>query len=83
MRLIDADAFIEELKKEEWRLDEINTVENFKEIIERVQTAYDVEKVVEHLEKDAFIGRYGECDIYANVIKMDDAVKIVRNGGKE
>ncbi len=55
-------------------------------IFERVKelpTAYDVEKVVEQLKEVSF-ERYGNEGMGGEmVVNFDDAIEIVRNGGKE
>ena len=82
-RLIDADAFIEDIKTEivNLALDGLKGTprprEELYQIIDRINeqpTAYDVEKVIEQLS-NAKLG--GRCD--AGVV----AKEIVRNGGKE
>ena len=79
-RLIDADELIKTLIKEEWQLDQINTVENFEEIIlDKIPTAYDPEKVIEELEKDCFSPR----DYYGYAVDIEKAIEIVEKGGIE
>lgn len=50
-RLIDEKDLLDWLIKEEWRLDEVNTVEDFKEIIDKVPTAYSELGSVEELRE--------------------------------
>lgn len=92
MRLIDADALIEDLKK--WKgLDK--TIEAVLETINKQPTAYDLEAVVAELEENAL-----EHDIYGRKYSADrnvnsalnefdkrnayyKAIEIVRKGGVE
>lgn len=50
-RLIDEKDLLDLLKNEEWRLDEVNTVEDFKEIIDKVPTACSEFGSVEELKE--------------------------------
>ena len=50
-RLIDEKDLLDLLKNEEWRLDEVNTVEDFKEIIDKVPTACSEFGSVEELRE--------------------------------
>ena len=76
MRLIDADALKDTLLKYNY-----TTAHNqiFRYIDEQ-QTAYDVDKVVEQLEK--YRENFESRGILP-LVNMDYAVKVVRNGGKE
>lgn len=76
MRLVDADALIEKLKRASI-FEKITNAEdkNVFEIIDEQPTAYDIEKVVAELE-----------EVKANafddeVVIMNDAIEIVRKGG--
>lgn len=86
MRLIDADALIEEMRKTEEECENAMTCPSWwsaLSVIEKQPTAYDVEKVVAELEK--LPNR--EADYYyANsndVIDREDAIDIVKRGGVE
>ena len=72
MRLIDADAFERKVMcgDEEDVQDVIYSLRDF-------PTAYDVDKVVEQLEKES----YQEwCDL-PKVVELKDAIEIVKGGG--
>lgn len=88
MRLIDADTLVKDL------LEQIPLAENvpiFKDIIESQSTTYDVDKVVEQLNKAK---KYNldladtMLDIQKNgttryFICLEDAIKIVKAGGNK
>lgn len=83
MRLIDADEFIEYLgldvkNSREDNLGEIIALEDF----DRQPTAYDLNKVVEHLEnaKTNFIGMGTLQSAYFDK-GIDRAIEIVKSGG--
>lgn len=95
MRLIDADKLISHLK--DWLLQEAPfgvcepeslQYETIKECIEAVKeqsTAYNVDKVVEQLDKSS---DYYECDNAPNgtdcqMILLEQATEIVKGGGVE
>lgn len=69
-RLIDADDLIEELGKREYSREK----HDFKILIEKQPTAYDVEKVLAELEK---------LDRKTFRISPKDAIDIVKAGGVE
>lgn len=80
MRLIDADAFLQNL---------INCdigrkgLEKVIEVVKEQQTAYDLDKVVEKLEEErenvGFVKATTEVSAYIRGI--NDAIKIVKGGG--
>lgn len=77
MRLIDADAFIEDIgldeeNAREENLGEIVTLEDF----DRQPTAYDVDKVIEQLEE--YVKESSNVDYNRAMI---EAIEIVRTGG--
>ncbi|MBQ8279515.1 MAG: hypothetical protein IJZ23_07015 [Roseburia sp.] len=90
MRLIDADALIENIKKSAESKKEVisgivlevcdMTHRHIIEIAEIQPTAYDVEKVISDLEREKMI-ICGCHMIETNVIRIDDAIEIVRKGG--
>ena len=77
MRLIDADALIEVIRKQKVDNDAYckMCIETMAEIVDEQPTAYDVEKVVEEVKKLSFewLGDIRTCDV----------IKIVRKGGVE
>lgn len=78
MRLIDADALIEQLSAES-RLTYL-----VKGAIDNQPTAYDLEKVVEQLDNASFLMEPRTEGHYAdNGVFLDEAIKIVRKGGAE
>lgn len=83
-RLIDADALIEEMKKEQesGKYDE-NTIivsDCFIRILNGQPTAYDVEKVVAELEDKKIIYFDGLKSEGTN-IRVNEAIDIVKRGG--
>lgn len=88
MRLIDAD----ELKKElyqQWFMDILLTQRNSEDMfyalaqkIDKKPTAYDTDNVVERL-KEASYERFGNDGMGGEiVVNLDDAIEIVKAGGK-
>lgn len=78
MRLIDADALIEKIKKNDglpWHLDKISQCA-FISCIKHAQTAYDVDKVVERLER-TMLNRANPCEALCFAV----AIAIVKGDG--
>lgn len=77
MKLIDADALLEELNSRKIPYDA-----RINEIIVKQPIAYDIEKVIEKLF-DVAIERYGNDGGMGGemVVNLDDAVEIVKAGG--
>ena len=81
MRLIDADALIKNLSylytKNHTPVD-MRAKEILTTIIEQ-PTAYDVDKVVEELELHSF--ELGTDTLPAHYVRLNEAIKIVKQGG--
>lgn len=82
MRLIDADAFKRQVAgmaiSNNYPANKANAL---CELIDAQPAAYDLDKVVEQLEKVAF-ERYGNDGMGGEmVVNMDDAIEIVKGGG--
>uniref|UniRef100_UPI003FF10D8A hypothetical protein n=1 Tax=Roseburia sp. TaxID=2049040 RepID=UPI003FF10D8A len=82
MRLIDADAFKSQIAgmaiSNNYPANKANAL---CELIDAQPAAYDLDKVVEQLEKVAF-ERYGNDGMGGEmVVNMDDAIEIVKGGG--
>lgn len=91
MRLIDADKLIlhlndyalQEAPFKGESADTYNVIKQCIEAVEEQPTAYDVDKVVEQL-KNVSYERFGNAGMGGeNVVNLDDAIKIVKAGGKE
>lgn len=81
MRLIDADALKKDLKSVTLSNGTLVNTNAVLYLLEEYPTAYDVDKVVEQLEKVAF-ERYGNDGMGGEmVVNMDDAIEIVKGGG--
>ena len=84
MRLIDADALIEAMKKTEDEYEKAMTCPSWWSafnVISEQMTAYDVSKVVEKFEEKArTVNVIGYGAIY-EAINKDVAIEIVKNGG--
>lgn len=91
MRMIDADKLLELIKEQKERetgaytkgvnagLNIVKSIINDKT---QIPTAYDVDKVVEEL-KDVSYERFGYAGMGGeNVVNLDDAIEIVKAGGK-
>ena len=90
MRLIDADKLIEEINNLGWRLYDTLTLKGLSIALETIKeqpTAFNVEKVVEQLEKshfhtDATFDDDGCCnDDSEEVVNLNEAIEIVKRGG--
>ena len=86
-RLIDADKFLDFIKSElkQDRTDEKH-LENIICVLENLPTAFDVDKVVEQLEKSHFHTDATFDDGYCNddseeVVNLNEAIEIVRRCG--
>lgn len=81
MRLIDADdfkKFLQALCKAGAPYEEVV------QLLDKQPTVYDIEKVVEELDKASFLMPPREKGHYAdNGLFLDDAIDIVRKGGME
>ena len=86
MRLIDADALLEHIKKLECHAENKKYEQGLNDflqcylpqIIDNQPTAYDVEKVVAEIEE-----YYEEAEQHRFASAISDIVEVVRNGGKE
>lgn len=87
MRLIDADKLMKELT--EYRYDTATpetrraahaTQALYQEIIEKQPTAYDVDKVLERLEKAKYEDELYPCNL---AVEIEEAKSIVKSGGIE
>ena len=91
MRLIDADAFLERIQNDTSLCAEIKLygLKVLKKYLDLQPTAYDIDKVVEELNKldvkaikrykGGTFGDYEGTDYY---IKKSEAIEIVKAGGK-
>lgn len=87
MRLIDADTLqehFEKVKKESERIIDIAQIIGVQAVIDSQPTAYDVDKVVERLEVNSTFVQTDDEDIVDDeaVVMLDDAIEIVKSGGK-
>lgn len=79
MRLIDADALIETMKRVEEEYEDAMTMPSWwtaYSVISEQPTAYDVEKVVKGIEEF-----YEEAEDYGFVSALSDIVEVVKWGG--
>lgn len=91
MRLIDVDellSYIDRVKNS--GLGKQKTIEYITKYIMTMQTAYNVDKIVEQLEEkshfhtDATFDDDGYCnDDSEEVVNLNEAIEIVRRGGKD
>lgn len=77
MRLIDADAFEEFIRKN--CADSL--VDLWCELVRRQPTTYDVDKVVEQLKTDSSVKLYGSSNSNNYLIPLERAIEIVKAGG--
>ena len=78
-RLIDADKFLDFIKSElkQDRTDEKH-LENIICVLENLPTAFDVDKVVEQLEKESY---YIDIETDREVVNLNEAIEIIKRGG--
>ena len=84
MRLIDADALIEAMKKTESEYENAMTCPSWWSafnVISEQPTAYDIDKVVEELEADYSVKLYGSGNSDNYLIPIKRAIEIVKHGG--
>lgn len=84
MRLIDADALIEAMKKTESEYENAMTCPSWWSafnVISEQPTAYPVDKVVEELETDSSVKLYGSGNSDNYLIPVKRAIEIVKQGG--
>lgn len=80
MRLIDADALMKR-KQEEYAYYDI-TDSQFEDLVNSQPTAFDTEQVIHNLECEKTIW-CGRKITTTEVMKIDDAIDIVKKGGVE
>ena len=69
---------IEEAEKSQKRVIHINTI---KRILQDIDTAYDVKKVVEELNKAESVKTFGSLNSGNRLIPVKDSINIVKKGG--
>ena len=81
MRLIDADKLqedLEKVKKESATFVDILHIIGFQIVVDKQPTAFDVEKVVEQLEKESY---YIDIETDREVVNLNEAIEIIKAGG--
>lgn len=84
MRLIDADALIEAMKKTESEHENAMTCPSWWSafnVISEQPTAYDIDNVVEELKTDSSVKLYGSGNSDNYLIPVKRAIEIVEQGG--
>ena len=93
MRLIDADALLEQYnlkdatkygnKDAEQQANSYSTMMLYEiaDMIDDAPTAYDMDKVVEQLEKEAYTTTDTVCGGIFKAIRLSSAIEIVKGGG--
>lgn len=81
MRLIDADKLIEDIRKRNYISKALSEI--FETIIDEQPTAYDVDKVVERLEKEKNPNYREDGSLMGEraAIEIDKAIEIVKASG--
>lgn len=81
MGLIDADKLIEDIRKRNYISKALSEI--FETIIDEQPTAYDVDKVVERLEKEKNPNYREDGSLMGEraAIEIDKAIEIVKAGG--
>ena len=78
-RLIDADELVKLLKANTMSNGTLINTNTMLAIVEKMPTAYDVEKVVVELEKESY---QEYCDSQ-RIVDLKDAIDMVKRGGVE
>ena len=81
MRLIDADKIqehLEKVKKESASLVDLSHIIGFQSVVDAQPTAFDVDKIVEQLEKESY---YIDIETDREVVNLNEAIEIIRGGG--
>ena len=83
MRLIDADDFLERIQNDTGLCAEIKLygLKVLKRYFNNQPTAYDVDKVVEELEKESYTTTDTVCGGIFEAIRLSSAIEIVKQGG--
>ena len=77
-RLIDADKLLDDMKNK-WDMQDLYLPIHFKELLIDAQpTAFEVDKVVEQLEKESY---YIDIETDREVVNLNEAIEIVKRGG--
>ena len=77
MRLIDTDKLLDDMKNK-WDMQDLYLPIHFKELlIDEQPTAFDVDKVVEQLEKESY---YIDIETDMEVVNLNEAIEIVKAG---
>lgn len=58
-----------------------STIQNCMKAVEEQPTAFDLDKVVQHLEKRSTLSKPVGWTKYYELVTLDDAVEIVKGGG--
>ena len=91
MRLIDAENFSKAMKDyftdmithHKYNVDCVDCNADLQHLLDEQPTAYDVDKVVEELEKESFTTTDTVCGGIFKAIRLSSAIEIVKQGGKE
>ena len=86
MRLIDADAFLKRIQNDTSLCAELKlyVLKILKRYLDLQPTAYSVDKVVEELNNVSFLSETRHCENgfpIDNVVLLDKAIEIVKQGG--
>lgn len=82
MRLIDADKLMEDIIKickcQPYLEGMQSEIVYIQDVVDEQPTAFDVEKVVEQLEKESY---YIDIETDREVVNLNEAIEIVKAGG--
>ena len=81
MNLIDADKLqedLEKVKKESATFVDILHIIEFQIVVDAQPTAFNVDKVVEQLEKESY---YIDIETDREVVNLNEAIEIIKAGG--
>lgn len=79
-RLIEAGKILDNLSGMLKNMDDYDAV---RKVINDMPTAYDVDAVVEQLENRSTLSRPVGWTKSYEIVTLDDAIEIVKNGGRE
>ena len=83
MNLIDADKLqedLEKVKKESATFVDILHIIEFQIVVDAQPTAFNVDKVVEQLEKESY---YIDIETDREVVNLNEAIEIIKRGGRD
>ena len=83
MRLIDADELKAKISRSTCNYPELMWKKVTCDVINNQPTAYDIDKVVEQIKNNSFTHSSVNWMFVDDLVRTEEAIDIIRNGGKE